>query len=168
MIKPLRYQEALFWDIYPECIYMTPFNKLYNKKKLAESSIKAWYVVLFTDPESLFVNLPEHERQKELEENYLKGKSIHNDPDIQYCIENYPMSDAARNFLEWKNKLDQRMAFIKSVDWSEDTYDMLDKMLKGTKAIFDLYQQAVTEYQKDDVGRVKGGAQLSVSDMDMI
>jgi hypothetical protein len=54
--------------------------------------------------------------------------------------------------------------------WVGNTATILDKMLADTKKIYDLYEQAKADVEKENAkdGKVKGGGNLSLSDQEII
>lgn len=171
MISPIKYEDALIWDVHPELKYISPFKEIYNhKRSKKETSNIAWYVVLFCDIESMFVKAFNDDtvRQEEIESTFLKGESYHNLPIVQNAIENYPLSDIQKAFKFWKKKLDERIKFMSDKEYSEETYDMLDKMLKTKKTLTDQYLAAKAEYEKEEGGKLKGGSELSITDKGLI
>lgn len=80
------------------------------------------------------------------------------------------MSRGQRMILSWDKKFQERTAFIDSVSYSAETYDMLDKMMANTekmwKQLTQINEQIEKEKQTD--ATALGGAITSLSDENKI
>lgn len=68
-----------------------------------------------------------------------------------------------------EKKLEERSDFIDSIPYNESTYEMLDKMMKETKKMWDEYYRVVKDLSEDsDDGTSMGGTQESASERHLI
>lgn len=169
-MKGLTYQNKDFFEAYPDLEFKLPFREL--KAAFPEkASLYSWYVFLFCDTSSSFRTYPEEHRRKELSDNFIK-EDIHDLPEIQKAIRDYEtnmMSLAKRNFKKWEDKLTERQKFIEDTEYTEETFEMLDKLMSQTSKMWDMFLKLKSEFDKeDDEEQTYGGVELSASEKGMI
>lgn len=166
----MKYQNGNFFDIYPELAFKAPFRDLKAKFSKKEASELCWYVMLYCDLDSSFRMFPPDKRREELETHFTKRK-VHQIKEVQQAIQDYDenmLSLAKRNFKKWEDKLTERQEFIDNTTYSEDTVDMLDRMLASTSKLWDMYFKVKSELDQEDSDQVFGGASLSAAEKGLI
>lgn len=116
-----------FWKTNPEASVL--FNEEYESKV---SSPHMWAHALLTHPDSKFFNESPSVRRTLIIEDYLKDPSFQFSPELIQKFQRYTLSKPQRLLVNWEQKLHQRDEFIASLDYSAETFDLLDKMIDKT------------------------------------
>jgi len=157
-----------FWEANPEIKYMRPFDEIYKNDKSktkTKSSLQLWSCWMFCDPGSSKFRLPEVERREEIIVLYLKDKKLFPSKDIISAYRDKIMSQAEKSLNIWEEKLRERDKFLQNTSYDVTTVDMLDKMMKDSKVIWDHYGKVRSEYEKEKSGAtLKGGRRKSKSE----
>lgn len=67
--------------------------------------------------------------------------------------------------MVWKKKLEERDELIQSLEYTEENFEKLDKLLTNGKAIWERYMACVKEYKKSlDSVTTTGGEVESLMD----
>lgn len=164
----LSQSNILFHEAYPEATYSMPFSMLYEEHRDEELCHKlSWYIILFADINSSLREMPEVERQRELETHFLKDR-IGNYPSMENYIAIYQdqwMSPLERSFVKWKNKLDEMDSFMTDTPLNEGTYEMILKLAKEYPNLLKIYEKAETELLKQLASsRAVGSGEESLAD----
>jgi len=161
--------ESNFWKVNPQLTI--PFKELMKRDKQKDfnrSSKILWAIALLVDPASKFINTSEGRRKELIEQDFIKSETKFNWTKYKPEIELYrelALSKAERFLINWEQKLEERDGFIASLKYDENTYELLDKMLKETKKMWDQYQSCLKDVEDEGLkSQVQGGAELSVSD----
>jgi len=162
-----------FWQANPNCKIPEVFNKFYKNdksKNKKDSSLIMWAISLLLHKSSPYVNLSASDKKLLIASDYLKDKEFKWE-EISYLINEYErlnLSKAQKLLKQWEEKLEERSEFIKNLSYNEDTFEMLDKMLKETDKIWNLYLQTQKQLESEDNSVVKGGAEESLSEKGII
>jgi hypothetical protein len=170
-------------EIYPQ-LYADDESK--NKEL---SSFIGWSLINWYHPDSKWKNLKEKEKYKYLFEdqlqynvtNYYK-KSKEKDDKYKDFLDKYnyksddwndlssiskiTFTDKTEKLLvDWEDKLERRNDFLSDIQYSIDTYEMLDKMLSQTKKLWDEYLRVKKEVMTSgEGGSVEGDEEESDSE----
>jgi hypothetical protein len=147
---------------------MEPFFKIHPRYKDAEEFKKVpndimWAVYYLYDYESPYTNQPFEERKKTVL-NTVERKNIKNLEELgeQY---NKLQEDSPYRTLRIMDKLlNNRAAFLDTVQYTIENAAEVDKMLKDTASIMKSYQDAKDTAMSNVKNRKKGGGQKSLMD----
>jgi len=175
-----------FWEVHPQFKSIEPFKSLYkeDKKNKQLSSSIMWFVSLVYDIDSQFYNIEEEEKQIIIGKDYCGDEAFYkkNQEAIDKCAEMYIHiidTPAEKVLREWDNKMMERAKFIKNTPYTEDMYqeingktvlvkgsaDLLDKMMKNTKSMYDDLKRIKEELSKEQAqSQGRGGKVASLSD----
>lgn len=188
----IHYQEMNFWDANPQLKYIKPFSDLYNNDSSNNkefSSKDMWCVFFMSDPDeenNKFFRIPYIERYEMLKETFNITFDLDNEL-IKECMKQYPLlclTSVQRALKDEKEVLMKRADFLKSQDYTLDTYEMitgaggrlmrvtlpgtakqLDTMHKSTKAIMDNFAKIEADFLAEKVkSQLKGNRQESKSE----
>ncbi len=181
-----------FWEVCPQLAIVGPSKTVYDEdksKKKIDSSNLMWFIVLCTDLNSKFYNLPEvgeHNKYELLgkdiigDKNYYKKYKVKCDELIEFYIK-LQDTPAKRALREWDQKMIERARFIKETPFTLDSYEYnedtgkqvkvagtaetLDKMMGATKKLYDDYERILKSLSETeaDVENL-GGGKTSLSD----
>lgn len=167
---------ANIWELFPYLKVI--FKDLYNSdksKNKKESSDKLWAVAFYTDPSSKWKNLSSSDKVKYIGEDFLNERKINFTLDGKDALElidkysKFVISKPKKMLVRQEKKLEERSDFIDSIPYNESTYEMLDKMMKETKKMWDEYYRVVKDLSEDsDDGTSMGGTQESASERHLI
>ena len=75
------------------------------------------------------------------------------------------MTPQQRTLIIWKNKLEERDKLISTLEYTEDNFEKIDKLLSNSKSIWDKYMACVKEYEKTKTNQsTMAGEQESLLD----
>lgn len=186
------YENANFWKLNPQLQYIKPFNKLYESDESINKDLSSktmWCIVFMCEPDeeiNKFLRIPEKERYEMLKETFFSLFDM-DDKLIKECLDEYPilcMSSVQRALKDEKEMLMKRASFIKSQEYTLDTYDVvtgqggrpvrvtmpgtakqLDTMHKATKSIMDNFKLIENEFfTEKSKSQLKGNRQESKSE----
>lgn len=167
-------------NIWEEYTYLKIiFKDLYNSdksKNKTESSNKLWAIAFFADPSSKWRNLSKPDKIKYITEDFIIERKLKFDlesEEAKKLIEKWQVFvlNKNKNLMQgWEDKLEERTEFIKSHKYSADTYEMLDKMMGGSKKMWDEYLRILKDVSEDsgDEGLSMGGTVESASERHQI
>lgn len=157
-----------FWVAHPksqQLLTVKLFNDLHKKDKSkdkSESSNTMWAIALYTDNDSIWIDLPSKDRKSligelikvkwDLYTEYIKIYS-------ELCL-----SQAERSLVAWKNKLQERDEFIADTPYDIENADRLDKILANTDKLYKQLKAIEAELSKEQGIQNKGGSEASMSD----
>lgn len=168
--------ENNFWSTHPLIKVHDIFNTLYkeDKSKGKENSSRImWGITLYVsqDPQNTYKNLASKKRED------LIIKEVIKDPKFKFqdykdelsFFEELVLTPAEKYMEDWKKMLEERKEFMKSIEYSLDTYKMKEDMLKNTKNIFEDYKKIQEELDKEGPsGIVKGKSMESAQEKELI
>jgi hypothetical protein len=173
-----------FWDKHPQFLATNPFKDMWERDESIdkkESSMLMWFIVLCYDMDSKYINLVEKERHEIIGEDFCNDAEYYSKFEglIEPCKEAYcKLQDtpAKRSLRNWKDKLEDRDAFLSTTKFTMDSYndrgkvvkgtaDQLDAMLGRTTKLWDDYERIMESMSKEEsLGEGRGGAMPSSSD----
>ena len=139
-----------------------------EKQKKIDSKVM-WALFLLTHPKSIYYTLDPTSRLLLIEQDYLKAKldvSKYQDTLDKIC--KISLTKPARLLDSWEKKLEERDEFIRTLNYSQETYEILDKMMAATSKMWDNYQQVRKKVEEESASRVLGDTELSLSDKGII
>lgn len=165
--------EQNFWDIYPDFKVAMSFKDLYKQDKSrgkVNSSKLMWFLVYTRDFNSKFYNLPQHEKDAIIGDDYMKDSNFYenNKKELDVLIADYyklQFSPSRKHLIDWDKKILERSEFIATQRYSFETYEDLDKMAINTNKIYDTLKALNEQLNKEEgSGSLKGGAVSSLND----
>lgn len=168
----IAYQNENFWLCYPQLKDTTTFKKIYElSKDKNKTSMIAWGVFLFCDPKSIYKNLPPNERKDEV--NEYVGEDIFAYEPVVHLVENeYKrlfMTPMQRVYSALEEKVHQRAQLIESLEYTEDTFTIVDKLIIDSKKVNDALEELRSKLEsEEEEGVVKGKAAKSISQSGLI
>jgi len=163
-----------YWEVHKQLKTIEPFKSLIKDKGEEESSSIMWFVAYTWDIDSELFEMPFEDRAS------LVGLNIMQDSN--YYVKNKKMCDELcsayidvfdttlhRKYRVNKKKLEERTQFFNDLDYREDNWDMIDKMILSEEKIFKAMNKLKEEvFLSDTQGEVRGKKEPSLSDADMI
>lgn len=155
-----------YWRLHPQNIIV--FKDIYDKDKTKdrnESSLLMLAVYYLYDYDSIFFNKPVGDKKKSI----MYSLNISNDliekaillKERYYSIFETPVRKMLR---VWKEKLDEKIKFIEETEYSESTWEMLDKMQSNFVQAYKQYDQILKEINKEKEQSGQSDSELSLSD----
>ena len=181
--------EHNYWESHPMMKTMKTFSMFYNKdksKNKKESSKIVWAIAMCVDPhqDNAYKNHATKTKQELIAENHLFDKKFNwEHPEIVELIEAYKelcLTVSENELINAEEKLVQRGAFIKKVNYTMDEYgdtgkiekgtaDQLDKMLLNSGKIFAVIDEIREKLAKEELdGQLKGGATESAAESGLL
>ena len=169
--------QSNFWQCNPQLQIPEPFANLLkeDKSKDKEESSKIMYAICFLlDPsdENRFKNIPEPDRKALIAKDYLKDPKFKWDKYnylIEFCKNNFIITQAERSLYEHEKQLHERDLFIAGTEYDLETYEMKDKMLIGTEKLYQTLNRIKEMVKQDEVkSKDKGGSKPTASDIGSI
>ena len=158
-----------FFDVYPELKIAVGFKDLVNDDL---GSKKAWCVLLCNHRSSQYFNLSDEDKKELLAKEFLGNARFFNSKVFTKLSEifNSLYETPARKALrELEVMLTDRSNFIKDNPYSEDTWEMLEKMNASTLKIFENYDKARRLVEQEDAkDKAMGDEMESLSDQGLI
>jgi hypothetical protein len=162
-----------YWDIDPQLKVIAPFKSLYSNdksKKKVNSSQMMWAVAFFTHPQSRLDKFSTVEKWEVIEEDIITFKE-YNRKELTVPIKMYKkmfLTQAQRSLFNWREKLEERDAYLISIPYKElelTEAEKLDKLLAGTPKLYQQYEAILDSIQEEESkGRTKGGRAESASE----
>lgn len=166
--------EQNFWDINPQFKAALSFKEIYKKDKSRsrkESSALMWFIAYTRDPNSVYYNLPQHEKDEVIGEDIVGDINFYkfHNKILEPLIKDYTRLTTTaidRHLLEWDVKLDDRTDFLAKVKYDLDNFEKLDKMNANTLTVFKNLDKIKEDLAKDESGSgdTKGGYKESLND----
>ena len=144
--------------------------QIYFKEELANkvSSKVMNGLKLAFHPESDFYNLDLKSKEELIGKDYVGEEFFFasHGATIDKMLALY-MTKPKRMLHNWETKLEERDLFIASKMYDDNTYEMLDKLMKETSKMWDNYFSIQKQVDKEDV-RTSGDIEESASDKGLI
>ncbi len=156
-----------YWKVFPN-------HKIY-KELAKQSSITMWILFLlynYSKMNPLASMLNTDLKKMEIENSFVKKKV--NWIDIENLKEVYKekvLTTRARKELGfYYEQLELRRLFIESLTYDASTYEIKEKLLKGTKSLWDEFAKIEEMVNKEDSmqSQVQGGRVESISEQKLI
>lgn len=159
-----------FWSLNPQFTLIQIFRNLWEKDKESSSQLM-WAICLYCHKNSIYKSLLQKEKEDLIAKDILHnlrfnwGKHAH-------LIEEYERvasTPAEKALRIWDNKILERSEFIRITKYTSDTADMLDKMIAGTKKLYEEYNRILTMLDEEAISeKNKAGREASLSDKGII
>ena len=143
-------------DFYKDPIRNIIFTE--EKENKVPSNIM-WALFIFQHPSSDIYNFPNAEKKRIIKEDFLKSETFN--------VDNYSktlkkirmmLPKHTRMLIEWEAKLEEIDEFIDSKKISEDTVEMVMKIMKDKKSLWDQYhaiKKLVEQHNSTSVGDIE-------------
>ena len=167
------YVDENFWKANPDLAHIGEFKNIYKSDKSKDkgtSSTVMWAIALIWDLDSKYIKIQERDRIKLIATELLNNENFFDDTDkYTKAIEfyQYIQKDSAKRYLEeWDKKLDERREYIAELQYSEETWGQVDKMLLSSKKLLEDRNSIVEMINKESETRIKGNKQLTMMEKD--
>lgn len=123
-----------------------------------------WALFLYCHPDSKFIDEDEKNRSKLIREDYLQDPTFNfkdYSSTINKILDSLP-SKAARMLVSWKKKLEEREDLISNIEYTLDTFEMVDKLLANSSKLWDQYEAVEKKYLSEKEHRVQGEIEESL------
>lgn len=153
-----------FWAVNPQL--KIPFKDVVENP---DSSKYMWALCLQIHPDSKFFNLTDDTRKELISQDYFEVDW--EDEEVEKHLEKLHelvLSKQEKFLVNWAKKLEEREAFIGSLEYNSETYEMLDKMMAGTQKMWTQYMKCVEDVNKEKQESTFGGAQESLTEKGII
>lgn len=166
--------DANFWDANPMLKLPLPFKELYDEDKSKnknKSSRIMWAIALVYDPESKFINLPLPTRMLLVRDEFIGDTEFNFEDylDQRTMYEELVLTPARRQLVEWNRIMDEKSALLRSMRYTKETWEMIEKMLISNVKLYDELERISESLEKEgNEGQVKGGAVESASESKLI
>jgi hypothetical protein len=156
-----------FWVINPEFTTLTPFDALYKgdkSKSKADTSKLMWAFYFKTSPYSIYYHLPN--KDELIERDFIKDKNFKWDKYKKETdtFEELTTTEAERAFIGWEEKMRERREFLRESAYSEETWEMNDKMMAATAKMFADLAKIKNDLEEEVVKHNKGNKVKSLSE----
>ena len=157
-----------FCEVNPEFMHAEPYRTFYksSREKTRTSKIM-WAIFLLCDISSPKIRLRKDEREEDIKLYYLEDEKF-DFSKYEELIQQYPkvvLTKIQRELKTWQDKIEERNKFIEKQTYNERTFEMLDKMLKESKAIWEAFGKIYKEYQTENIEtRARGGREESFTE----
>lgn len=157
-----------FWEVNPEFQFVEPYREFYNKGKDSKKTSKImWAIFLLCDTNSPKIRLRKDERELDIITYFLEEPKFDFN-DYKQLVDEYPkvvLTKIQRELKSWQDKIEERNMFIEKQTYNERSFEMLDKMLKESKAIWEAFGKIYKEYQTENIEtRARGGREESFAE----
>lgn len=157
-----------FWEVNPEFMHTEPYRTFYkSSKEKARTSKVMWAIFLLCDINSPKIRLRKDEREEDIKLYYLEDEKFDFNK-YENLVQEYPkvvLTKIQRELKTWQDKIEERNKFIEKQNYNERTFEMLDKMLKESKAIWEAFGKIYKEYQTENIEtRARGGREESFTE----
>jgi hypothetical protein len=163
-----------FWKLNPDLLIPEEFKKLYlndKTKDKSQSSRIMWVIYLIYHPDSPFANLPHEAIVRLVLKDYLKDPKfdIYQYKEQIKLFEDLILTPGQKQLAQWYKMMNDRQSFIKSLKFTEDSWEMIDKMAVSTLKIYENLKkiQDILEKEKGQ-GTTKGNSEESASEKGLI
>jgi hypothetical protein len=172
VVNSLDYKKGLnFWELNPNLLAIKSFKELYDSdtksKNKTDSSNIMWSVCLIYHPQSTFKNLPLKIREGVVF-NFVGIKDL-NDKKYKNIIDDFVdlvTTSAQRQLMQWNRILDEKSDFMKEKKYDEESWEMLENMMKSNVSLYKEYERILDALSKDgsSEGKTRGGGLESSSE----
>lgn len=142
-------------------------KEVYDRFGEEKSSRVMWGIELIWGYDSKFSSLPEDERIRILEEDYIgevgfygKHKGI-----LGVIIEKYKKvmeSSELRYVRSWEAKVEERRRYMEGLKYNDENWKKLDEMLMKSSEILEQKKVIMSLVKKDSGVKIKGNLKLSL------
>ena len=148
-----------------------PVTKILLSPYLDVPSSHLWAIALYIHPESKLFNESPSSRKSLILKDFL-----HNDPTFSFekyapLIEVFKEKILTKNqrlLSTWEHKLHERDAFIDSLPYNQETYEMLDKLMASTPKMWEQFLKIQSLVEKDKEETTFGDREESLAEQAII
>lgn len=158
------------FDPYTDFWESNPQAKILFANYTSLPSSHMWAALLFAHPESKLFNESPSSRRTLIAQDYLKDPSFSWDqltPLIE-DIKRLTLTKAQQLYLNWEKRMYEREAFMDSVSYSPDTYQMKEQMAKETPKLWQSFFQIQELLEKEKSSHTEGDIEESLSEKNVI
>lgn len=163
-----------FWEVNPQLKIAGVFKQHYDQDKTkgkTASSKVMWFIALLTDLDSKYYSLPFEDRVELLEDDFINQLGYYKEnkamlDEIILFYQKVADTPAERHIRQWDDTLEKRSEFLRTMEYSLDNFDKVDKLAANTQSIFKTLNQIKKdiEMERTGGGTAKGGSMESLSD----
>ena len=157
-------------DIHSD-FYSDPQIKLIHKDELKRKipSKVMWALILNCHPKSKFFELDTTTRQNLIKKDYLNDDKFNFEDysDVTNKILSNLPNTASRFLFTWNTKLNEINDFLASVQYNENTYEMISKIMKDLHPMMKQYKEIYKEFQTQE-STTLGNVEESLSEKGLI
>ena len=157
-------------DIHSD-FYSDPQIKLIHKDEFKRKipSKVMWALILNCHPKSKFFELDTATRQNLIKKDYLNDNEFNFEDysDVTNKILSNLPNTASRFLFTWNTKLNEINDFLASVQYNENTYEMISKIMKDLHPMMKQYKEIYKEFQNQE-STTLGNVEESLSEKGLI
>lgn len=165
-----------FWEHNPQYKYiLADFYNADKSKNKNKSSKIVWAIYFRVHPKSDFYRLPDKDdiiKSKWLKQPKFDWSTIES---VEVIFVSSTLTQAEKSLVAWDDTMKKRDKFIHDQEFTLDTYnernkivkgtaDQLDRMLSNTSKLYGEYFKISKELASDEIKRGKGNKPKSMSD----
>lgn len=163
-----------FWEVNPQLTIPRAFQTIYGSDNGGEASSRImWAVAFIADVDSDYFGMEDEEKMNLVAEDWLEEPGFKWEEYVGVIEAYINITDGPirRSIRDWGKKLDERRIFMNGITYSLSNAVTIDKLMTGTKVIYEEYQKAAETYlhQGDaDAGNTKGDLVESLTEKRLI
>lgn len=120
-----------------------------------------WALLLDFHPDSSYVYIPMKER-REIIDKFFKVNWADAADDIALLTKIFIKNKKLQILIGWERKLEERQAFLDSLPYDSNNYELLDKMMSQTYKMWQQYMLATKD--ADSTDSAEGGGEESLNE----
>jgi hypothetical protein len=161
--------DSNFWEANIQFKAIAAFKKLFDadkSKHKVDSSRLMWGLSYLLDFDSKFRQLSDSEKKGLIESDILKIKGF-NWSTVQEQIDAWKLFQTAaqKQMLEWERFMNEKTTYLKTLKYSAETADEIEKRLLSNSKLYDEYDKIMERLsQEGEAGKVMGGGVESASE----
>lgn len=156
------------FDITQDFHSTNPHIRVILPQSLKVPSQHMWGLMLYAHPDSKLFNESPSERKKLVLEYINDNKfTFEKYEDLLELIERKVLTKAQKSLMVWERALHKRDEYIDSIEYTEDSWDMLDKMLANSAKLWAQYQTIVDWLSKES-SKTLGDQEESLTEKGLI
>lgn len=157
------------FDVFSDFYSDPQLKAIFADEYESVSSTIMWALMLYSHPDSKYASQNDSTRKALIEKDYLKAPLLWDTyNETVNKIKSFLLTKPQRLLDGWEQKLEERDAFIHSLPYNEDTYEMLDKMMANTAKMWDQYFAILKKASSEVDSQSQGDLELSLSQKGII
>ena len=146
------------------------FKKLIKEEGQEKASELIWCYTLIFHPDSALGTLDVDDKVKIVQKDYLDdGFTVEAYKDYIEVYKRICLTKKEKILVNWELKFDERNAFMASIPYNEETFELLDKMMSATEKLWKQYMTCLKDVAKEkEEGQTRGGAVESLAELGKI
>lgn len=129
------------------------------------SSEEMWAVSILEHKDSPYSNFSRREKLDVISQTF---KNVEVSEELIDKFNSITLSKAQKFLKSWERKLEEREDFIASLEYNEDTFEMLDKMMSSTEKLWKQYLSILKQVEQEADSETLGGQEESLSEKGII